>query len=104
MRRHMRLSATENGDRVDHPVAAANRPLRTEAPVIHDERCTRLATQDLDLIGEAETAALLAGAARPLAQGIMTVEHGIGLLHHLDRRRLRNADGRAAIAQPVMPG
>ena len=48
---------------VDHAVAAADCALRAEAAVIHDEGRTRLAAQDLDLIGEAEAAALLAGAA-----------------------------------------
>ncbi len=70
--------------------------------MVHDEGGARLAAQQLHLVMHAEAAARLAGAARALAQGEAAEQHGIVLLHHLDRRGLGDADGRAAIGQAVM--
>ncbi len=77
---------------------------RAEAAVIHDEGGAGLAAQQFHLVVDAEAAARLAGAARPLAQGEAAEQHRIILLHHLHWRGLGNADGRAAVGQPVVAG
>src|SRR5215204_7668891 len=50
----------------------------------------------------AEAAAVLPGAAGALAQGEAAEQHRILLLHHLYRRGLRDADGRAAVGEAVV--
>ena len=91
-----------------HDVGCAVRPAqharRTETAVVHHEGGARVAAQQLHLVVHAEAAAPLTGAARSLAQREAVVEHGEVLLHHLHRRGLGDADGGAAVAEPVVVG
>ena len=100
----MRDAVAHDRDDIDHAVLAAEHALRTGAAVIHDEGGARLAAQQLHLVGEPEAAAMLARAARAFAQPVVAVEHRKRLLHDLDRRRFGDADGRAAVGQPVAAG
>ena len=98
------LPAADHLDAVDAAVAAAERALRAEAAVVHDEARPGGAAQELDLVVEAEAAAVRAGAAGAFVQGVAAVEDRVLLLHDLDGRRLGDADGRAAVREAVVVG
>ncbi len=104
MRRAIDLAAAADLDLVHGPVTAAERALRAGAAVIHDEAGAGGAAAQFDLVVEPEAAPLPPRPARALAQRVAAVEHREGLLHDLDRRRLGDADGRAAVRQPVVIG
>src|SRR5690606_39672604 len=72
--RYVRLAVPEHDHLVDGAVASTQNALRPETAVVHDEGGPRLSAQQLHLIGQAEAGAMLACAAGPLAQGIVTVK------------------------------
>ena len=88
-------------DLVRRAVVAAEEAGRPHAAVVHQERQQRLAPADADPVVDAEAAARLARPARPLAQRVLLEQDRIVLLQHLGRLRLGDADGRAAVRQPV---
>src|SRR5690606_10454052 len=93
VRWHVLLTPAIDADAVHAAVLAAERAERSGAAVVHDEGGAGVAAQQFDLVGKAEAAAMLPRAAGPIMQRVVPVENRIGLLHHLDRRRLRDADG-----------
>src|SRR5579883_975662 len=101
MRRHVSLAPLLHQHAVDAAIAPAQRTLRADAAVIHDEGGARLAAPEPDLVAEPETAALTPGAARAFGERIFLEQHGVILFDHLERRRLGDADGRAAIGDAV---
>src|ERR1700693_5145093 len=103
MLRHGVLAALAQADGIGGAGLAAEQPRRAEAPMLHEERCLSLASQNFHAIAHAEAAAELAGAARALAQRIGFEQDRVALLQDFDRLRLRDADGRATVADAV-PG
>src|SRR5690606_38514228 len=89
---------------VRRAVAAAERALRADAAVVHDEGGARLAASQAHRIVDAEAAAPLAGPARAFAQGVLLEQDRVELLDHFDGRRLGDADRRAAVAEAVVVG
>src|SRR5262249_51808696 len=72
-----------------------------ESPVIHQERGRRLTAEQARAITDTEAAPMSSRTRRPLTQGIFLEEDRIVLLQNLHRLRLRNADRRAAVREPV---
>src|SRR3954470_10860468 len=91
-----------DADAAGPSVLAAQHALRSKAGVVHDERRLGLAARERQAVAQAEAAAVAAGAARALGQRVLVEQDRKLLLQDLDRRRLGDADSRAAIAQPVM--
>src|SRR5262245_36071643 len=77
---------------------------RAEAAVVHHEGRARLSAQQLDLVVDAEAAALAPGTARALAQGETFEQDRIVLLQHLHRLALGDTDGGAAVGEAVVAG
>src|SRR6185437_14374023 len=101
MRRHVDGAVANDADLVDAAGAAALGAGRPGPAVVHHHRHARLAATQPDPVVDAEAAAELAGAARAFVQRILLEQHRVELLHDLDRRRLRDADRRAAVADAV---
>src|SRR5690242_4193242 len=101
MLRHGFLVALPQADRVGSARISAEEPRRAVAAVLHEKGRLSLAAQHFHAIAHAKAATESAGAARALAQRILLEQQRIALLQHLDRLRLRDADGPAAVAEPV---
>jgi hypothetical protein len=69
--------------------------------VVHEEREQGLAAADPDLVVDPEAAARLPRPARALAQGVALEQDRVVLLEHLGGLGLGDADGRAAVGEPV---
>src|SRR5260221_9229811 len=104
MRRDVILAAGPHEHAVDATIRAAHCAERPEAAVVHDEGRARLAPPQRDSIANAETAALAPGPGRALGERVFLEQHRVELLDNLERRRLRDADRRAAIRDAVEPG
>ena len=102
MLRNEHLAVAMDAHDVGRAILPALDTWRAKPAMIHDERGPRLAPQQLHLVVHTKSAAMLASAARAFAQGEAPEQDRIILLHHLHRSGLGNADGRAAIAQPIM--
>src|SRR5262249_60893384 len=101
MRRDVVAALPRDGHLVGRAVPAAEHAGRAEAPVVHQEREQGLAAAYADLVVHAEAAARLARPARALAQRVALEQHRVVLLQHLSGLGLADADGRAAIGEPV---
>ena len=86
---------------VDPAGRPAERAVRPGAAVVHHHRGRSRAASERTRVGHAEAAAPAPGPARALVQRVFLEEHWVFLLHHLDRLRLGDADGRAAVGEPV---
>ena len=86
---------------VDPAGRSAERAVRPGAAVVHHHRGRSRAAPERTRVGHAEAAAPAPGPARALVQGVFLEEHRVFLLHHLDGLRLGDADGRAAVGEPV---
>ena len=69
------------------PAAPPSTPGGPKRPWSMTKEARASPRKKLDLVVHAEAAALLAGAAGALTQREAAEQHGIVLLHHLDRRR-----------------
>ena len=91
------FAVADDLDAVLAAVLAAEGALGAEAAVVHDEGGAGGAAEELDLVVEAEAAAVGAGAGGVFVQGVAAVEDGVLALHDLDGGRLRDADRRATV-------